>query len=98
MHLIYHPEAEAEFIETIEFYRSRSPELAARFLRAFESAIELIEENPLRWAPIQDDLRRVLLQRFPFGIYYRVEDQELRVLIVKHHRRHPDYGMDRLNS
>jgi hypothetical protein len=58
----------------------------------------MIEESPLRWAPIRDDLRRVLLQRFPFGIYYRVEDQELRVLIVKHHRRHPDYGMDRLDS
>jgi plasmid stabilization system protein ParE len=98
MHLIYHPEAEAEIIETIEFYRSRSPEVAASFLHSLESAIEMIEGNPLRWAPIQDDLRRVLLHRFPFGIYYRVEDQELRVLIVKHHRRHPDYGMDRLNS
>jgi plasmid stabilization system protein ParE len=98
MHLIYHPEAEAEIVEAIQFYRSRSPELADRFLRAFESAIEMIEENPLRWATIRGDLRRILLRRFPYGIYYRVEDQELRVLIVKHHRRHPDHGMDRLDS
>jgi hypothetical protein len=39
--------------------------------------------------------RRFLMPRFPFGIYYRLADDELRILVVKHHRRHPGYGGER---
>lgn len=90
MRLNYHPEAEAEIVESVEYYRERSPELAARFLREFQAAIEPIERNPILWGVIRGDLRRCLLRRFPYGIYYRVHDQDNRILIVKHHHRHPD--------
>jgi len=39
-----------------------------------------------------------LIRRFPYGIYYRIEGNSIRILVVKHHRRHPDYWRRRLEE
>lgn len=98
MRLIYHPEAEAELVEAAEFYEARSPGLGGRFLREFDSAIAEVQASPQRWAVVEGDLRRHTMGRFPFGIYYRVCNDELRILVVKHHSRHPDYWRHRLDD
>jgi hypothetical protein len=36
-----------------------------------------------------------MLKRFPFGLYFRVAEDVIRILTVKHHRRHPGLGMQR---
>jgi plasmid stabilization system protein ParE len=97
MRVTYHPEAEAELIEAVEFYESKVSGLGQRFLSEFEAAISTIEEAPMRWQIIEGDLHRYLIRRFPYGIYYRVEADELRILVVKHHSRHPDYWKYRLD-
>lgn len=96
MRLTYHPEAEAELVEAAEFYESRSPGLGARFLREFDAAVAEVRASPDRWAVVEGDLRRRTMRRFPFGIYYRIHEDELRILVVKHHSRHPDYWRHRL--
>ena len=96
MRLTYHPEAEAELIEAALFYESRSPELGDRFLHEFDHAITQIQRNPELWPLVEMDLRSHTMRRFPFAIYYRVVDEELRILVVKHHMRHPDYWRHRL--
>jgi len=98
MRLIYHPEAEAELIDAARFYERRVRGLGGRFLREFDEAIEKILEAPERWQSVEGDLRRYLMPRFPYGIYYRVSDEELRILVVKHHSRHPDYWKHRLDD
>ena len=51
---------------------------------------------PTRWSVVEDDIRRSLIKRFPYVIYFRlVENNILRVLVVKHQRRHPNYGIKR---
>jgi hypothetical protein len=32
---------------------------------------------------------------FPYALYYRVGSEEIRILAVKHHSRHPDYWKNR---
>ena len=91
MRLTYHPEAEAELVEATAFYEARSPGLGDRFLREFDAAVAEIQASPGLWAVVEDDLRRHTLGRFPFGIYYRIRDDELRILVVMHHSQHPDY-------
>ncbi len=91
MRLIYHPEAEAELVEAVEFYETRSSGLGNRFLREFETAIAEIQGSPNRWPVVESDLRCDTLGRFPFGVYYRAGDDELRILVITHHSRHPDY-------
>jgi len=38
------------------------------------------------------------MQRFPYAIYYRHEEECVRVLVVKHHSRHPDYWKYRIGE
>jgi plasmid stabilization system protein ParE len=97
MRLIYHPAAEAEILEAVQFYERRVPGLGERFLHEFETAIDEIQKGPERWRVVEGDLRRFVMRRFPYGIYYRTGEDELRILVVKHHSRHPDYGRDRFN-
>ncbi|HWM92123.1 MAG TPA: type II toxin-antitoxin system RelE/ParE family toxin [Thermoanaerobaculia bacterium] len=98
MKLTYHPDAEGELVEAVRFYEGREPGLGSRFLRDFDAAIAAILAAPYRWRVVEDDVRRLVMRRFPYGIYYRQEGDDIRILVVKHHSRHPDYWKYRLGS
>ena len=98
MHLIHHPDAEAELIEAARYYEQQVPTLGAQFLHTVDRAVAVILESPERWRPIEADVRRFLLPRFPFAIYYRVMPDHVRILAFKHHSRHPDYWRSRLSD
>ena len=96
MRLIYHPAAEAELVQAARFYEERVPSLGADFLDRIDLGINSIKSDPLRNRIIESDIRRYPLPRFPFAIYYRILPDHLRILAIKHHRRHPDYWRERL--
>jgi toxin ParE1/3/4 len=98
MRVIYHPDAEAELIEVAQFYNRRVPGLGEDFLDAVDAAVNIVVEAPERWRPVERDVRRYLLSRFPFAIIYRALPDHVRVLAVKHHSRERDYWMNRLNE
>ena len=52
---------------------------------------DLIAQDPLRWVEIEPGVRRVLLHNFPYALLYTIERRRVVVLVVKHHKRHPDY-------
>ena len=95
MRLIYHQAAEAELIRAVRFYETRVSGLGMEFLAEFDHCVEVIVEAPQRWRVVSADLRRYLMPRFPYGLYYRIEGDEVRLLVVKHHSQHPDYGLGR---
>ena len=92
----YHPAVETELNDTRDYYEKRLPGLGTEFIEEFERQVLLIAANPKRWAVLKDDIRRSLLKRFPYVIYYRqVSPKRIRVTVVKHQRRHPRYGLNR---
>lgn len=96
MRVEYHPAIESELREIIEYYNKCSQGLGAEFLDEFERQILKIALMPTRWMTVEDDIRRSLMRRFPYVIYFRaLEDEVLRVTVVKHQRRHPDYSRSR---
>jgi toxin ParE1/3/4 len=98
MRLIYHPDAEVELIEAAKFYAQRVSTLGAEFLDAVDQAVRAIVDAPERWRIIGGDVRRYLMPRFPYAIYYRITADHIRVLALKHHRRHPDYWRYRISQ
>ena len=98
MRVVYHPDAEAELIETARFYEKRLPILGNQWLDAVDQAVEKIVATPTRWRIVEKDVRRYLVPRFPYTIYYRVLADEVRILAFKHHKRHPSYWRYRLKS
>jgi toxin ParE1/3/4 len=96
MGLIYHPDAEIELIKAAQFYEQRVATLGSQFLDATDIAVGTIQDDPERWPVIELDVRRYLIPRFPYAIYYRVLPDQVRNLAIKHNSRHPDYWRYRL--
>jgi len=72
MNFGFHPEAREEYFGAIEHYQQVNPQLAAAFVQEIEHAIAAICRNPTTWQVAEVDVRRYLVHRFPFGIYYTV--------------------------
>lgn len=96
MRVEYHPAIEQELRKVIEYYNLCSQGLGLEFLNELERQILKIASSPTQWRIVEYDIRRALMRRFPYLIYFRVlENDVLRVTVVKHQRRHPDYGLGR---
>ena len=91
----FHPEAEAEFNDSIEYYEACEQRLGYDFSIEVFDCIQKIVNFPTAWPLIEEDIRRCLVNRFPFGIIYSMEQTEVLVLAVMHLRRHPDYWKNR---
>jgi plasmid stabilization system protein ParE len=87
--------ARAEVIAAFEWYLARSPVAAEQFLEAVDDAMSRIEEAPDRHPIIRGRLRRVLLRRFPYAVYYKVYRSSISVVGVIHGYRHPDTWLRR---
>jgi toxin ParE1/3/4 len=96
----FHPEALAEYHDAANFYLERaSPLIAASFLAEVETSVLNILGNPATWRVVEaPGIRRYLIHRFPYALYYRWESQHNRVAIyaVMHLRRKPGYWKDRI--
>jgi plasmid stabilization system protein ParE len=87
--------AEQEMFDAAAYYESRVSDLGNAFLDKIASAVEDIAENPQRWPVIQLDIRRRLIHRFPYALFYRVDPDEIVVLAIAHLHRRPVYWIGR---
>jgi hypothetical protein len=87
--------AEEEMFDAAAYYESRVPGLGAAFLDKVESAVADIAASPERWPIIQPNIRRRLVHRFPYGLLYRVDPEEIVVLAFSHLHRRPNYWIGR---
>lgn len=89
------PEAEAEIKEAYQWYESRAQGLGAEFVRAVDACLSSIERNPRSYAVIHDAIRRALLRRFPYGIFYFLDGQRIVVIACFHASRDPQHWQRR---
>jgi plasmid stabilization system protein ParE len=87
--------ARADIDTAFAWYRQHSPAAAQQFLDAVGDALALIDEAPERFPLVRGRLRRVLLRRFPYGVYYKVYPTVVSIVGVIHGHRHPDVWLRR---
>ncbi|MGC4106184.1 MAG: type II toxin-antitoxin system RelE/ParE family toxin [Thermomicrobiales bacterium] len=87
--LIFHPLAVQELEEAYDWYEKQKLGLGDDLLLCIEAGITNIRGHPFRYPVIRHDKRRVLADRFPYAIYYRVVGDVIRVLAVHHGSRKP---------
>ena len=87
--------AQAEIVEAFEWYLARSKDAPGDFLTEVDGALSRIAEAPERCPVVRGRLRRVLLQRFPYAVYYKVYPSVISVVGVIHGHRHPDTWLRR---
>lgn len=91
MRVEFHPAAQAEAEGAQEWYEERSLLAAAGFLRELSDAIRRAVEAPDRHRRADPGTRRVMLDRFPFTVFYRIQSDVLLVVAVAHQKRRPGY-------
>lgn len=91
-----HPEAERDIADAIDFYlRNAGLIVAERFLDEFYRAARFLVENPEAGTPSLRDRRTFPLHIFPYSIVYVPSRGEICILVVRHQRRQPSYGVER---
>jgi len=94
----FHPEAEHEFIEAAAYYEDCEPGLGLDFSREVFATIQNALDYPTMWPEIEDEMRRCLVHRFPYGVLYSIEPHGIFILAVMHLHREPDYWKHRHGS
>ena len=96
--VVFHPEASAEYNEAYLRYADHDPRAADRFEHEVESAVELILQDPHRWASYDEAHRKLLLRRFPYLLIYREHGNRIWIVAVAHEHRKPGYWKERTIS
>lgn len=91
----FHPEARAEYLAAIQYYNEITPDLGPGLLAEVEQAIEFAARMPLAGVLVTQNIRRVVLRRFPYLLFYQIVGDEFHVVAVSHHRRRPGYWRHR---
>lgn len=97
MNYSFHPEAEKELNSSIDYYEEYQNNLGLEFAQEVYKTIQRILSFPKAWQILDNDIRRCLTSRFPFGIIYYQKDNEVIILAVMQLNREPNYWQDRIN-
>jgi plasmid stabilization system protein ParE len=85
--LVVTPTAEAELLDAAQWYHDRREGLGVDFLLHLEAAFDAAQRRPNSFPRAHGELRRVLLKRFPYAAYFRVDSKTVRVVAVRHTSR-----------
>lgn len=95
--IILSPEAEEELISSMEFYEQKMLGLGEDFVLEVDNTFDRIKINPEQFPKIKKkQVRKAWLKRFPFGIYFAVNDTIINILAIFHHSRNPKQLVKRL--
>ena len=87
--------AQTDVREAALWYESRRPGLGSEFTLQFDALVERIAQRPLQFPEIGSGVRRALVRRFPYAVYFIVAVSPV-VIAVLHQHRHPDTWNERL--
>ena len=91
----FHEAAEREFFAAIEYYEECQPGLGLKFSKEVYATIERICVNPSAWTKIDTKTSRCLTNKFPYGILYRIFENDIRIMTIMHLHRKPNYWKGR---
>ena len=91
MQLEFHPEAEQEFLEAVSRYEKEVPGLGEQMEAEIQVATNLLSQYPDIGTPVDAELRKLVLHRFPYYLIYSALPDKLYILALAHERRKPGY-------
>jgi plasmid stabilization system protein ParE len=91
----FHPEAEEELNQAVEYYEGIESGLGFDFAGELYSTMQRIASFPKAWPVIEGEIRRSMVRRFPYGVLYSEEQEELFIVAVMNLHRDPDYWKHR---
>jgi len=86
---IVRPEAEQDLADAFAWYEGQAAGLGDEFLRSVDAAFALIQRHAAAYPVIYQDVRRGLVRRFPYGVFYVADVERTVVLAVSHMSQDP---------
>ncbi|MCB1226314.1 MAG: type II toxin-antitoxin system RelE/ParE family toxin [Verrucomicrobiales bacterium] len=73
MKIVFGDDVACDLKQAVCYYRKGGADLAARFLSAYQSSLDSLRSHPFKGPVVEEPVRRVLIPRFPYALYYFVE-------------------------
>jgi len=86
-YVVLTPPAMADIASAVDWYQRRDPKAASRFLTCTRITISRIRQNPNRFRVIKGIVRRALVPRFPYHIFFFLKIELVFILAVRHQRQ-----------
>jgi plasmid stabilization system protein ParE len=87
--VVIRPEAETDLAAARDWYEDRMAGLGVEFGREIDSLLSALAERALGFPMIHRDVRRALIKRFPYGVFFMASEDLVVVLAVLHQARDP---------
>ncbi len=89
-------EAEIDFDNSYQYYSEDSLKVADAFFKKINLGLENIRKQPTAYPVVYKSVRKYVVQKFPFVIYYQIEGAVIQVLAIFHTSRSPKIWNARL--
>lgn len=90
--------AEKDIYDATLWYKSIRVNLGREFIESIDLSIKLLQQLSESFPKVHKDIRRILLKRFPFGIFYLLDGNKIIILAVFHVSRDPKSWKSRISS
>lgn len=87
--LIIQDEAALDIEDAYQYYEKSNPGLGSEFIRAVDACLSKVGRTPLAYPTVHKQIRRALIRRFPYGVFYIVEDNTIVAIACFHAKRNP---------
>jgi len=94
--VVFRPKAHDELNEAYTWYESQQSGLGDEFLDCVDDVINRICLMPESYAIVYRDIRRAVVKRFPYAVYYRIVSSRVIVIAIFHGRRDPQAWRSRV--
>ncbi|MDJ0576478.1 MAG: type II toxin-antitoxin system RelE/ParE family toxin [Xenococcaceae cyanobacterium MO_234.B1] len=89
-------EAKLDLEDAYQWYESQINQLGSEFIRVVDKNLASIQKNPFAYPIIYNNVRRKLLPRFPYGLFYIIQENLIFVFACFHVKRDPQQWKRRL--
>ena len=87
--VIFTQAARTELIEAQDWYEAKATGVGRSFRHAISLLIERMSSNPLQFPIVFKNVRRALLRRFPYALFFVMGGETLMVIACFHGSRDP---------
>ena len=87
--VVFRPQAEGELLDARQWYEERRTGLGEAFRSAVDEVVARVSGQPRLFPRVHGEMRRALVHRFPYGLYFEIVEDQIVVLGVVHGHRDP---------
>lgn len=87
--LVAEPQVDLDIAAAFDWYEQEQAGVGREFLDELRATYDRVAEGPLKYPSLRSGIRRALVRRFPYAVYFAVEGEMIVMLAVLHVSRDP---------